>query len=479
MSSVPPRAQPPLKFIEPRFNPAVLQGMRYLMPLWMRGQTDLIQIQAENTDGLVKAYQQFQSGQTRLLIAFRHPSPEDAFCLAHLMWYLLPQRARQLDAAIAGLPHIHFIYDRGIPLWAGQWLGWLYSRLGGTPIQRGKVDIAGLRSARHLFASGQFPMAAAPEGANNGHTEIVSPLEPGIAQLGFWCVEDLRKANRDEAVIIIPLGIKYRYLKAPWQTVEQLLTQLEAECGLSQPPELAQVQQLKAQLAKSSHLPPQTATLYARLLRLGEHLLSLMENYYREFYHMALLPAETELSPAETTDGFNIRLAQRLDRLLKAALTVAETYFNLVPKGSLIDRCRRLEQAGWDWIYRDELRPSQSLSAVERGLADRIAEEASLRMWHMRLVESFVAVTGRYFLEKPTVERFAETVLLLRDTIARIQGRNPFPRLQLGQQAVKMTVGEPISVSDRAPAYRHSRRQAVADLTQDLQAALEGLIASE
>ncbi|WP_071599813.1 hypothetical protein [Mastigocladopsis repens] len=44
-------------------------------------------------------------------------------------------------------------------------------------------------------------------------------------------------------------------------------------------------------------------------------------------------------------------------------------------------------------------------------LGDRIAEEANLRMWHMRLVESFVAVTGNYVHEKPTAERFAETTL--------------------------------------------------------------------
>lgn len=440
------------------------------MPWWIRWRTHLAQIQAEDVERLVSAYQQFQAGQTRVLIAFRHPSPDDAFCLAYLLWYLLPQKARRLKGAIAGTPHIHFIYDRGIPLWAGQWLGWLYSRLGGTPIQRGKVDIMGLRSARQLFVNGQFPLAAAPEGANNGHSEVVSPLEPGIAQLGFWCVEDLRKAQREQAVMILPLGIQYHYVQPPWQAVAQLLTQLEAESGLSHAIEAGQMQRLAAPLRERYPLPEVATALYARLLRLGEHLLSQMENYYREFYHVALSPLEA------TADDFNTHLAQRLDRLLSAALAVAEAYFKVTPQGSVIDRCRRIEQAGWDWIYRDELQADKAVSAVERGLADRIAEEASLRMWHMRLVESFVAVTGRYVLEKPTVERFAETVLLLRDTVARIQGRNPFPRPQLGRQRVQMRLGEPLFVSDRATAYRQNRRQAVADLTADLQAALERLI---
>jgi hypothetical protein len=164
---------------------------------------------------------------------------------------------------------------------------------------------------------------------------------------------------------------------------------------------------------------------------------------------------------------------------LDAALQVAEQYFNLQPKGNLIDRCRRLEQAGWDYIYREDIKNIEALSPLKRGLADRIAEEANLRMWHMRLVESFVAVTGRYVLEKPTVERFAETTLLMWDMITRIKGGNPFRRPRLGKQWVQMTVGQPISVSDRWEAYQASRRgakQAIADLTHDLQTALERMI---
>lgn len=81
----------------------------------------------------------------------------------------------------------------------------------GIPIQRGKLDLVGLRTARHLLANSHLPMAVAPEGATNGHNQIVSPLEPGITQLGFWCVEDLLKAGRSEQVLLVPIGIQYRY----------------------------------------------------------------------------------------------------------------------------------------------------------------------------------------------------------------------------------------------------------------------------
>ncbi|MBD2040569.1 1-acyl-sn-glycerol-3-phosphate acyltransferase [Microcoleus sp. FACHB-672] len=450
-------AQPALEFIPPALNPLILWGCQKLLPAWLPLKTTITDIQADNVADLVKLFHQFQEGKIRFLLAFRHPNTDDPYCLGYLTWQLVPQIAREKGISLKHPTHFHFIYDRGIPLWAGEQVGWLYSRLGGTPIQRGKIDRQGLRSARELFVGGKFPLAASPEGATNGHNELVSPLEPGIAQLGFWCAEDLLKAGRSEQVFIVPMGIQYRYVEEPWDAVDKLLSQLETECGLpafEKNPESLENPNSEIQ-----------SYFYRRLIRIGGHLLAMMEEFYTHFYHRKL-PQISE----------SAELSTRLYALLDVALQVAEEYFNLPQKGNLIDRCRRLEQAGWDRIYREDIKDFETLSLLERGLADRIAEEANLRMWHMRLAESFVAVTGRYVKEKPTVERFAETALLLRDVMTRIQGGNPFGRPKLGKQRVQMTVGEPISVSDRWDAYKSSRRSAVAGLTKDLQMALEGMI---
>ena len=201
-----------------------------------------------------------------------------------------------------------------------------------------------------------------------------------------------------------------------------------------------------------------------------------MEEFYQRFYHQTI-PAP-KIPTTDTSDG-NEAIAARLQALLDTALQVAEKYFDLQPKGNFTDRCRRVEQAGWNYIFREEFKDIKALSAVERGLADKIAEEANLRMWHMRLVESFVTVTGKYVREKPSAERFAETTLLLWDMVTRISGGSPFKRPQLGKQKARITIGEPISVSERFSAYKSSRkasREAVAQLTLDLQQAMESLI---
>lgn len=449
------QAQPPLEFIPPMFNPLVLKGCQIIIPFWLKTQTEVADIDFQGVERLVKCYQQFQEKKIRFLMAFRHPSINDPYTMAYLIWRIIPKVAKQEKIALKKPIHAHFMYDRGIPIWAGEKVGWLYSRIGATSIQRGKMDLMGLRSARHLFTDGEFPMAASPEGATNGHNEIISPLEPGIPQLSFWCVEDLRKAKRSESVVIVPVGIQYHYVTPPWNAIADLLTQLETESGLT-PPSQASLNE---------------KALYLRLCKLSEHLLLEIEEFYRDFYHKIIPQVDTQ-----NIDDPNLVLGIRLQNLLNIALSVSEEYFNLEPTGNVIDRCRRIEQAGWDYIYRQELKSTHPLSIVERGLANRIAEEADLMMWHMRIVESFVAVTGYYVKEKLTAERFAETTLLLWDLIARIKGESSFFRPQLGKQTVQITIAEPISVSDRASEYHKNRRQAVANLTQDLQTALDGLI---
>ncbi|WP_036487697.1 1-acyl-sn-glycerol-3-phosphate acyltransferase [Myxosarcina sp. GI1] len=455
--------QPALEFIPPDFNPIIWRIARTIIPAWLRYGYGISEVRSQNTEELVELYRQFQAGKTKFLIAFRHPATTDPPCIAQLLWNQLPQIARKEGKPLQSPVQAHFIYDRGIPLWAGEFVGWLLPKLGSTSIRRGTTDRQGLRSIRNLFVNGRFPLAAAPEGATNGHNEIVSPLEPGIAQFAFWCQEDLRKADRTEDVAIVPLGIRYRFVKPPWKSLERLLAQLEVDSGLKK--QLATGMQLNDGVAPT---PEQEAILYKRLYELGEHLLSQMEEFYSKFYQQDLV------SNSEDT-----KLATRLPALLDAALNVAEKAFNLKSKGNLGDRCRRVEQAGWDRIYRLDMSELKTLAPVERGLANLVASEAELRLWHMRLVESFVSVTGQYVAEKPTVERFADTILLLWKTVSRMTEKSKVQTPRLGKRWAQLTVEKPFFISDYWDVYQTNRRQTVANLTQDLKIALEKAIATE
>jgi 1-acyl-sn-glycerol-3-phosphate acyltransferase len=459
--------QPPLKFIPQRHNPFIVKIVSWFLPFILRVRTrpwlpaGIVNVEAKNAEVLAKLYHDFQAGKVRFLIAFRHPEVEDPLSMLYLLSRIVPQVAREKGISLKYPVHSHFMYERGMTLWAGNWLGWLFSRLGGVPIRRGKrVDRNAIQMARELFANAEMPIAIAPEGGTNGHSSIVSPLEPGVAQLGFWCVEDLKKANREEQVFIIPIGIKYSYVNPPWQKIDRLLSKLEADSGLP-------ITEL-SQTGKERE-----GILYQRVLRLAAYLISEMEEFYHRFYHQDF----PEIISSEVP--INEVLITRLHRLMDTALKITEKYFNLQSQGNFIDRCRRLEDAGWNYIYRDDIADIQSLPPFKRGLADWIAEEADLKMQHMRIAESFVAVTANYILEKPTPERFAETLLLMFDMLSRIQDSTLPGRPRLGLKQSMILVGEPINVSTRwenCQGNKQALRKGVSDLTQDLQVMLEELI---
>ncbi|MGB7380267.1 MAG: 1-acyl-sn-glycerol-3-phosphate acyltransferase [Rivularia sp. (in: cyanobacteria)] len=461
------RAQPKLGFIPPDFNFSILRLVHWSLPILQRFRLQpwlpagIKEIETINKETLVNLYHQFQIGKIRLIFSFRHCEVDDPLTGLYLFSREIPLVARQKNIAIKSPVNCHFMYDRGMTIWAGDWLGWLFSKLGGIPVHRGKaLDLQAIKKVREILVDGQFPLVVAPEGATNGHSEIISPLEPGVAQLAFWCAEDLAKANRVEKMIVLPINIQYSYINPQWSKLDRLLSKLEADCGLTK------------QTIEIANTEPEQLYL-KRLLRLGEYLIGEMEQFYRCFYHREL----PNISEDSVTLEENI--TARLQQLLDVSLQVGEEYFGIKKKGNVIERCRRLEEAGWNYIYREEEENFKKLSPVKRGLADWIAAEADLRMLHMRLVEYFVVMSATYVKEKPSFERLAETTLILFDAIARIKGDKSPRRPRLGLRKSTVTVGEPISVSDRATVYQQSRqgaKQAVAQLTQDLQTALEEMV---
>jgi hypothetical protein len=431
-------AQPGLDFIPPAYTPWLHRLCRLALPavLASRG---IRRCEVSGAERLAELYAAAQAGQVRLLIAFRHPSTADPLVMAQLIWKELPRAARRHGIRLAGPVHSQFLYDRGIPLWAGAAAGWMLARLGGIPIQRGKLDRRALRAARQLLAHGPFPLAIAPEGATNNHDELLGPLEPGLAQMAFWGCEDLAAEGRTERLLIVPIGLRYRLLQQDWAPIDRLLTALETVLGITSP-------------AAASGAGSDADVRYGRLIFSSKRLLIALERFYR-------------LGP-----GLESSLLARLSRLQQTALAVAESHFNLQPRGTVGERCRRIEQAGWQAMYRDDL---GACAPLERSLADWSAVEAARYLDHMRLAEYFASMGDTYVAEKPSVDRYREVLLILWDAVAWIQGHPAGRPAALGPRQVRIVVGEPIEVGERLADYGRDRRLAVDHLTGTIRASLE------
>ena len=459
--------QPPLKFIPTAYNPWVMRVVHWFLPLLLRWRVrpwlpaGIAQIDVKNVDGLVELYEQFEAGKLRFLMAVRHVEVDDPLSGLYLCSRAVRQAARKKGIKLNQPVHTHFIYERGMTIWAGDFVGWLLSRIGGTPIRRGRrPDWVGLKAARQLLVEGKMPLVVAPEGATNGHSERIGPLEPGVAQLGFWCAEDLARDGRTESVFIVPIGIQYHYVSHDWARLETLLARLELQSGLV-------AVAIEGEIEKRCYL---------RILRLGAHLMEVMEGFYARWYHQKFEHDESEVPASELDPD---ACSQKLHRLLDQALGVAEQFFNLSAKGNLVDRARRLEEASWTYLYREDLPPLAELSPLEKGLADWAAQEASLRELHMRIVESFLAVDGLYIRQKASFERCAETALLMSDMLARLGGDKLPSRPRLGLRRVRVTVQPPIAITPKLAAYQTNRRAgraAVAEVTEEIRLALEATI---
>ncbi|WP_019502866.1 hypothetical protein [Pseudanabaena sp. PCC 6802] len=447
------QVQPSMEYLHPNINDWVLSGVRSLLPYWLRYRAGIHKIETRNIDRLVRLTQQFQAGKVKYILAFRHPTIDDQFAMLHLLSRNIPKAAARMGVKIKQPTHSFFVYDRGIPLWAGGIAKWLYPRVGGLPIYRGKADRQGFTTIRQHILTGEYPIAIAPEGGTNGHNELVSAIEPGVAQIAFWAAEDLEKAGRHESVVVLPVGIQYQYLGAPWETIDRLLMELERECGLTKPP-----------------LQPQER--YQRLVDLGEYLIGYASDRYKKYY--------SAYAKSLPDDSASINV--RLEALLNQILSVSEATFDITPKGSIVDRCRRLEQSVWERIFRNDIKDMQgikALSTLERSFANQLAKEAHISEWHMRIAESLTAVTGNYVKENPSPTRFADTLLLIWRALSRVKsetfGRHPY----IGNRKIIISIGEPISVRDRYETYKSSRaaaKECNSQLTKELQLALESLI---
>ncbi|MFN9618522.1 MAG: 1-acyl-sn-glycerol-3-phosphate acyltransferase [Synechococcaceae cyanobacterium] len=442
----------PLRPIAPAFDRRVLALLHLALPVLLRVRlfpwlpAGLQELEVHNGDALCHGLHRFAQDEIRLILAFRHSEVDDPLAALWLLSRDQPRRARRLGLSIERPLHAHFLFDRGMTLWGGAGLGWLLGRLGGISLRRGRQpDWTALRQARRLVREGRFPFALAPEGATNGHGERIGPLEAGGAQLGLWCLEDLEQRGDGREVLIVPIAIQYFDRQQNWRPLARLMANLEQELGLQRWPNDGAT----------------GAALLPRLMRLEDAVLERLERFEG-------LPADPSLPRP-----------QRYGRLREICLATAERRLDLPSRGSAERRCRRIEEAVWQRLHPDDLPPLRQLSPVERALANWRAEEASLAERHMRLAETLVAVSGTYVQERPTLERFQETSLLLHDALARVRGGGASGRPRLGARRVRISVGEALSVRavrQRYGAGRSGRQRAIKALNGALRHSFEAAL---
>lgn len=414
--------------------------------------------EAHGIDRLVRLYRQLQDGSIRLIIAFRHPGTEDPGVIAHLLCSMVGREARHLGTPLRLAPRCHFLYGRDVPEWGGSYLAWFLPQSGGISVFAGKHNSQSINTLRRYLTDKDHPLALAPEGQITYHADRVAALEPGTAQLAFWCLEDLRQQGRAaEEVMIAPVCTSYHYREEDWGRLEELVRGMEKDCGLPQ---------LEGLAIAPGHKPPRQPNpasrekLYVRFIRITRHLVEVAERFYSRFYGGRFAPPAQD----EGTRG----LQDRIDALCDAALRTAESFFGVPSRGDFVTRVFAVRYAGLSWIFREDIEDPDRIPPLERALADRIAAEAWLRLRHMELVDVLEYIRSDYLRPDSGIDRFVESILNIRDVINRLEGGNISGHLNPLRKTARIIVNEPIAVSAHWHQYKTNRRKAVAEVTETL-----------
>jgi len=448
--------QPPLRYVPPRFNRALFRFVASIYRVYLRLALDIRHVRVEGIETLVEHYRLFKDRKIRLIVAFRHPHLDDAALMAWLLGGIV-RKASKRDGKRAGKRTLafptfaYFVYDRGVPLWAGSFIGWLLPRMGAIPVFRGKLDSHGLQEIRSALLNADQPLAIAPEGAVSYSERFAAPLETGVAHFAFWCVRDLHAATRTEKVVIVPVTPSYSHGADALKGLRRIAAYLERECGL----------------------PPAPDQPIPRRLRVAaQTLFTTTELFYKRFYSetsTAIEEPQAATKDRECGGGqFRTSEARRVEAIVDAALSAAEQRLGLPSIGDPISRVRKVEQACWDRVYREDIGDIASLSPLERALADRIAQETSLTMRHLQLADLMVYLSELAIPDDATVDELAETASNLTGVAARLKGGDISATPRVGSRTVTYRVGQPISVSSRWEAYLQNKQESVEKLMREL-----------
>ena len=418
----------------------------------------VIREELHDIERLIAAYQQLQDGKARLIVAFRHPGVEDGTVVFRLMSGIIGREARRRGMKLRRPPRGYFLFGRDVPEWAGQFLNWMLPLLGAISVFPGRYDSQSIATMRRYLTEMPHPIALAPEGQVTYHNERVAALENGTAQLGFWCMEDLKKQARTEEVLIVPVNTSYHYARRSWKGLLKLLYKIEKECGFLPPEGLTPRGSISAAKLFEDH--EARRKVYIRIMRISRHLVHLAEDHYSRFYGVTF-PAPQE---EETHDD----LQKRLRAVCEAALSVAERFLRLTPKGDFVQRVFAARQAVLMWMYREDIDDIEAIPPIERALADRLAVETWMCNRHVELVDVLEYLRADYLSPDSGLDRFVETITNLWDVVNRLQGGNVSGRINPFFKTARIVVGEPITVSRHWDLYKENRRRAVRTLTGEI-----------
>lgn len=393
-------------FIPPRHNGIICRLTHGVLPSLAPAFANIqdVRVSEEDMDRLRAL------GPNRAILAPNHPTGLDPVIL---FW-------------VSKLLGEHFHYLAAREALVG-WKGWFMNQIGAYSVIRGFPDRESIRATRRLLAELDRKVVIFPEGEIYEHNDTLLSFQPGVAQLGFWALEDLARLKKEPVLPLVPVAFKYRLCDSPRPAIENSLRSMEAALDLD----------------------PTSLTAYERLRRIAETMLKALEGEIGLKSDPAR-PLTDRIREYRT--AFIRRLAASIGAELDPEMTTAE---------QLHDLANELR------AYVGEL-PDEHHSYDLRRYRRRMEIAAPL-FAELQRFQNFIAVTGDYIAQHPTAERFLEILgRLEKELFGEI-------RLRVPREAL-VRVGVAIRLEERLDDYRANKRGTVRAVTAQLETEIRTML---
>lgn len=133
--------------------------------------------------------------QKRILYISNHPStiePAIAYVVANIMG-----------------SRFYYMASRNVFNWGLGMVGEIIKRIGAFSVLAGGADKNSVKMARSVLSKKSGKLVIYPEGMLTGENDNLIPFMPGVAQIGFWGLEDALKEDKESDLFVLPVFVKY------------------------------------------------------------------------------------------------------------------------------------------------------------------------------------------------------------------------------------------------------------------------------
>ena len=384
-------------FLPPQLNPVFTrfcQSLSYLVALLLYQMT----LKVEDSDlEKIKAL-----GDARIIYLPNHPTLDDGFPL-----FMFSAMNGQL---------FYYLVARG------SFKGWLANflpLLGCYSMRRGIGDRHSISQTVELIKQPKTRLVIFPEGGCSYQNDTVMPFRTGAVAMAFQAMTKLVKEEKKlSPIYLIPLSLKYRYLKPMNNQIEKTLSRLEQALKISS----------------------DSQDFYQRLRNIGKEVLTKMVSDYEINEQITL-----------NNDSWN----EAINLLKNNLLQQCEQKLNIEsnPNFSMRERIYKVQAS-----LESKLEPEEEFNPQ----LEKFIQDTTFQLLN------FDAIYDGYVAEKPQQERFLDTLNRLERSVFNLNK----PSKKGTQQAI-IKVSKIIDLQDYYPSYQENKVETIENLTQVLQESVQ------